>query len=180
MNKTSNIVLGITIGLVIGFITGYVLMNNNIVSLESEKETLVDEKNVLESQYSELLSDYDNLKLQELLFKENKKILADRSEGKLRIINMTASQYSFDPNLITVDLGDIVVLRIWSTLDRQSGFSGHGFALTEWYIDEFLPKDTWTTIIFVADKLGEFYFGCQIPCGIEHSDMIGKIIIQEP
>ncbi len=177
MNRISNIVFGAVLGLIIGIITGFFLMNANLDSLKIENDSLVNENIELESTYSNLLSDYQDLKLQEIMFTREKKILTDRSEGRLRVINMTASQFEFTPDLIEADFGDIIVLRIWSTLDRESGYGKHGFALIDWFIDETLPKDTWTTIIFVADKQGEFYFGCQHNCGTDHANMLGRIII---
>lgn len=180
MARLLNVVFGVSIGLILGFIVGYVITSGNIVILESENDALSVENEDLESRYSELLSDYDYLKNQEIRFSRENKMLTDRSPGRLRIINMTAEQYKYTPDLITVDLGDIVVLRIWSTLNRESGFGEHGFALNDWYINERLPEDTWTTIIFVADNPGEHYYWCSRDCGKDHPDMLGRIIIEAP
>jgi nitrous oxide reductase len=93
---------------------------------------------------------------------------------------MTASQWKFNPDKIEVDLGDIVILRIWSVIDQDINFGEHGFALHGWYIDARLPENTLSTIIFLADKPGEFNFWCSRPCGADHNDMFGSLIIREP
>lgn len=177
MGKILNIVGGASIGLFVGIIVVYAISSGNISNLQVEIDDIDTEKKDLEVIYSDLLTEYEDLKRQQFLFSREKKILTDNSLAPLKVFNITAAQYEFTPDLIEVDLGDIVVLRIWSTLDKHSGYTKHGFLINPWLIDEDLPEKTWTTIIFVADKPGEHYFVCSRDCGVDHVDMVGRLIV---
>ena len=85
--------------------------------------------------------------------------------------NMTASRFSFDPDTITVNKGDHVVLHITST------DTTHGFSLATYDIIETLPPGETKTIKFTVDKAGEFNFFCSVFCGSGHADMRGKLIV---
>lgn len=93
------------------------------------------------------------------------------SGGEVKVIDIVAKQWSFDPDTIEVNLGDQVLLHIES-IDVT-----HGFAIPEFGINERLRPQEDIHIEFVADKKGSFGFFCSIPCGSGHGKMKGQIIV---
>ncbi|MGH9430165.1 MAG: cupredoxin domain-containing protein [Terriglobia bacterium] len=87
-------------------------------------------------------------------------------------INMTAKKYEFDPSTITVKQGERVKLVI-TALDRE-----HGFKLAAFDINEKLPKGKPVTVEFTASKPGTFKFNCSVFCGMGHSRMKGKLVVE--
>ncbi len=85
---------------------------------------------------------------------------------------MTASQWKFEPNAITVKQGDTVRLQIKS-IDVT-----HGFNLPAFGVNEQLDAGKTATIEFVADKKGTFAFSCSVVCGAGHSGMAGKLVVE--
>jgi len=100
-----------------------------------------------------------------------------KSDRKVREFDMVAKQFTYEPNTITVDKGDIIVINI------VSEDVPHSFTLPDLGyqndigINELLVPGKEVTIEFIADKKGEFVFGCDVACGSGHSDMLGKIIV---
>ena len=92
--------------------------------------------------------------------------------SNVKEFTMTARQWSFDPGTITVNKGDRVKLTITS-VDVD-----HGFALSDFKINEMLEPGKPVTVEFVADKTGTFTFYCSVPCGSGHRDMAGKLIVK--
>ena len=100
------------------------------------------------------------------------------TESKVQEFDMTVSQFTYDPATIVVDEGDTVVLRITST-DVPHSFTLPDFgSASEGGINEFLSPGETVTVEFVADKAGEFVFGCDVVCGTGHTDMLGKLIVK--
>ena len=95
-----------------------------------------------------------------------------QSETGVRIIQMTAKRYGFDPNVINVKQGEKVRLII-TALDRD-----HGFKLAAYDINQILKKGDATTIEFTADKAGTFTFRCSEYCGLGHLRMKGKLVVE--
>lgn len=91
---------------------------------------------------------------------------------QLKVISITAKQWSFDPNPIKVKKGDLVRLEITS-IDVA-----HGFALPDFNIDEVLEPGKKVSVEFLADKTGSFPFFCSISCGRGHYDMSGMLIVE--
>jgi cytochrome c oxidase subunit 2 len=87
--------------------------------------------------------------------------------------DITAKQWEFEPSTITVKKGDTVKLTITS-LDVD-----HGFALNEFNVNERLVAGETVEVAFTADKAGEFTFFCNVFCGSGHSQMNGKLIVEE-
>jgi cytochrome c oxidase subunit 2 len=87
--------------------------------------------------------------------------------------NMTAKQWEFIPNTITVNKGDTVVLHI------ESVDVDHGFAISEFGVDEFLAPGKTVDITLFADKSGTYTFYCNVYCGSGHGSMSGKLIVEE-
>ena len=84
---------------------------------------------------------------------------------------MTARQWEFTPSTITVNKGDLVKLSIRS-LDVS-----HGIALPEFGVNAVLTRGQETNVEFVADKQGVYSFFCSVQCGIGHSNMRGRLIV---
>ncbi len=91
----------------------------------------------------------------------------------VRVINVTADNFKFTPNIITVKKGEKVVVHL-SDANGVHGFGSKdlGFNVT---INPGETKD----VTIPTDKAGTFSFRCTVPCGPGHMDMTGQIIIQE-
>jgi heme/copper-type cytochrome/quinol oxidase subunit 2 len=87
-------------------------------------------------------------------------------------IKMTAKKYEFDPSTVTVKQGQHVKLVI-TALDRD-----HGFELKAFHINRHLKKGVPTTVEFTADRPGTFPFKCSDFCGLGHSRMKGKLVVE--
>jgi len=91
--------------------------------------------------------------------------------GEIKEFTLTAKQWEFSPNTITVNEGDNVRLLI------KSVDVTHGFALLDFAVNEQLQAGQTTTVEFVAHKSGTFPFWCSVKCGRGHGDMRGKLIV---
>jgi cytochrome c oxidase subunit II len=96
----------------------------------------------------------------------------DVSAG-FREFKMTAKNYDFDPNVITVKKGEKVRLFITAT-DRD-----HGIKIERYDINQVVKKGQTATIEFTADKAGTFEFKCSVYCGMGHRKMKGKLVVEE-
>jgi heme/copper-type cytochrome/quinol oxidase subunit 2 len=95
--------------------------------------------------------------------------------GVVQEFTMTAESFKFVPDVIEVNPGDTVVIRIQG-LDEGRG-NGHGFAVSDFNVNEQIGKDKTVTIEFIADKKGTFTFACSVPCDSGHATMKGKLVI---
>lgn len=77
------------------------------------------------------------------------------------------------PDIIRVNQGDKVVLRL------TSGDVVHGLALPAFGVmeDDIYPGK-FTTVEFVADKVGTFPFFCTVICSPRHAQMKGELIVE--
>lgn len=94
------------------------------------------------------------------------------NSGEIKEFTMTAKQWKFEPNTITVNQGDLVRLKITS-IDVA-----HGIAIPGYRINEYLSPGQTISIEFTADRKGTFPFACSVSCGVGHSGMSGKIIVK--
>lgn len=85
---------------------------------------------------------------------------------------ITATQWSFSPNTITVKQGDTVRLRVTS-LDVP-----HGILIDGYNINKVLNPNETVMFEFVADKKGTFNFRCSVQCGAGHPTMTGRLIVE--
>jgi len=90
----------------------------------------------------------------------------------VKMFEIKAKKYIFEPNTIRVNRGDKVILNILST-DRA-----HGIGIKAFNIKSLLPKEKSVTIEFTADKKGEFPIVCTKFCGWKHSKMKGQLIVE--
>jgi nitrosocyanin len=94
--------------------------------------------------------------------------------GKEVVVEMTAKQWEFNPNTVTVKKGDRVKLVITSQ-DVTHGFSLPDFGVSSVLLE---PGQA-TNVEFTADKTGDFTFRCSNFCGTGHSGMTGKLVVTE-
>ncbi|MGA7161765.1 MAG: cupredoxin domain-containing protein [Bacteroidota bacterium] len=87
-------------------------------------------------------------------------------------VNVTAESYKFTPEVIRVNAGTLVTLKI------KSIEGTHGFQLGAFGIDERLDENELKLIEFYASKKGEYRFRCSHLCGIGHLGMTGKVIVE--
>jgi cytochrome c oxidase subunit 2 len=91
---------------------------------------------------------------------------------EIETIDVTASQFQFEPGIITVVEGDRVRLRLRSA-DRT-----HGIGIKAFRVKTLIPKTgEIVTVEFVADRVGTFDIVCSEYCGAGHSAMKGRLIV---
>ena len=106
-----------------------------------------------------------------------------------QVIEMTAKRYDFEPSPIRVKQGSKVQLKI-TTADREHGVKFNLFpdgaketgsaglifaAPQDCYKVE---KGSTTTVEFTAQTPGTYSFKCCVSCGMGHSRMKGKLIVE--
>lgn len=113
-------------------------------------------------------------------FNEESDVLEAEPETPAVEIQMVAKQWTYEPLEIVVNEGDNVVILVES-VDVPHSFTLPDFGTDEFGnpgINRFLAPNTTERIEFIADKKGEFVFGCDVVCGVGHADMLGKLIVQ--
>jgi cytochrome c oxidase subunit 2 len=90
-----------------------------------------------------------------------------------RVIQITAKNFQFSPDSITVKKGEPVVLEI-SSGDRKHGFSLRAFGVRS----DVLPGKV-SRIRFTPDKTGKFSFSCDVFCGDGHEEMTGTVVVTD-
>ena len=93
-------------------------------------------------------------------------------EKGIRVIEVKASKYKFDPDPIVVKLNEKVRLVV-ASIDVA-----HGLAISEFKVNLPVPAGKTETIEFVADKEGTFHVYCSVYCGQGHAQMKGSFIIK--
>lgn len=92
--------------------------------------------------------------------------------GETKEFEITAKNWEFVPDTITVNLGDMVDIHVTS-IDVT-----HGFYLPAFGINTRLEPNQEEDIEFIADKKGTFSFSCSVPCGSGHGGMSGQLIVK--
>ena len=95
--------------------------------------------------------------------------------GDVKQFSLTARQWEFDQTQLEVNTGDMVILNV-TGLDDGTG-TGHGFAISEYDIDEVIRVSETQTIQFIATRQGTFSFFCSVPCGSGHNTMRGTFVV---
>ncbi|KKL12190.1 hypothetical protein LCGC14_2538250, partial [marine sediment metagenome] len=94
------------------------------------------------------------------------------ASGETRNIELRAERYSYTPNIITVNKGDIIRLKLIST-DVT-----HGFYLDGYEINFFARPGENKEVVIKADRTGRFVFRCSNTCGEFHPYMIGLLKVE--
>lgn len=97
--------------------------------------------------------------------------LSGKVEDGVRVVEMTAFRYSYDPDTVVVKEGEPVKLVITSK-DVE-----HGFAIDAFRVSTMLPPQKAVSVEFTPNKTGEFTFHCTVYCGPGHADMTGKLTV---
>jgi len=91
---------------------------------------------------------------------------------EVRTIDVIASNFKFEPSIISIAQGEKVRLRLRSA-DRN-----HQFAIKGFRVKALIPKTgEAVTVDFVADRAGTFEFTCAEYCGTGHSGMKGRLVV---
>ena len=91
---------------------------------------------------------------------------------EVRTIDVIASNFKFEPSIISIAQGEKVRLRLRSA-DRN-----HHFAIKGFRVKALIPKTgEAVTVDFVADRAGTFEFTCAEYCGTGHSGMKGRLVV---
>jgi cytochrome c oxidase subunit 2 len=95
--------------------------------------------------------------------------------GKLvdgvRVINITARRFEFEPSTVVVREGERV--RLLAT----SADVTHGLAIADYGVNATLEPEKTQTIEFTADKPGKHDFQCSVYCGSGHGRMRGELVV---
>lgn len=99
-------------------------------------------------------------------------ILCSTAWAEERLIEIKAKKFSYTPNIVKVDRGDEVTIRLISE-DVTHGFylDGHG-------IEMHAHPGEDGSVTFVAKKTGRFNFRCSITCGEFHPFMVGYLVVR--
>ncbi len=87
-------------------------------------------------------------------------------------LHITAKQFAYDPNVITVNKGDHVHL-VLTSLDVT-----HGFSLPAFNVNTQIVPGQDSIVDFVADQSGTFDFRCSVVCGAGHAGMTGQLVVK--
>jgi nitrosocyanin len=95
------------------------------------------------------------------------------SDSYVKKFVVKAFRFGYDPDILVVNQGDIVVI----TIEAQDAV--HGFYIEDYEVrqDNIVPG-TPQTVSFVADKVGMFRIHCSTICGSLHPFMMGQLIVQ--
>jgi cytochrome c oxidase subunit 2 len=89
-----------------------------------------------------------------------------------RFFEIKAKKFSYSPNIIKVNKGDLVRIRLISEDVTHGLFlDGYGLNTTTYPGQEGYLE-------FIADKPGRFSFRCSVTCGEFHPYMIGYLIVE--
>ncbi len=102
---------------------------------------------------------------------ENPK-LSGKIENGIRVVEVKASRYKFEPDQIVVKLGEKVRLVVTAT------DAAHGLAISEFKVNISVPAGETRSVTFIADKQGKFNAHCIVYCGPGHSDMQASFVVK--
>jgi len=112
------------------------------------------------------------------------------SNGSTKVIEVSAKKYEFDPAEIHVKKGTRVELKVHS-VDKTHGIklsltpegsnekSSPGLIFDKPDDNGKVEKDQDQILDFVAQQPGTYEFKCAKVCGIHHSKMKGKLIVED-
>jgi cytochrome c oxidase subunit 2 len=93
------------------------------------------------------------------------------SSATERIVQVTARRFTYNPDVIDLELGVPVVIELTS-LDRD-----HGFAVPDLGLRMDVEPGKTARVRVVPDKVGIFAFHCDVFCGSGHEEMAGRIVV---
>jgi cytochrome c oxidase subunit II len=93
-------------------------------------------------------------------------------KSSVKSFEVTARNWEFTPEMITVNKGDTVKLSI------TSEDVDHGFTIPAFDVNERLTPGNTVDVEFVADQTGSFPFICSVYCGSGHKAMKGTLLVK--
>lgn len=103
----------------------------------------------------------------------NEKIVRN---GKTVEVWMTAIRSHFNPEHITVNEGDKVIMHLTNV--ERARDATHGFAIDGYNVNLSLEPGESDTVEFVADKVGVYPFYCTEFCSALHLEMMGYLLVE--
>jgi polyferredoxin len=97
--------------------------------------------------------------------------LTASASAEEKFFEVRAKKFSYDPNIIKVNKGDLVRIRLISE-DVH-----HGFFLDGYNIQTSAYPGKEGSLEFIANKTGRFSFRCSVTCGDFHPYMIGYLYV---
>jgi cytochrome c oxidase subunit II len=95
----------------------------------------------------------------------------------VRVIEIKATKFDFDPELIIVNKGERIKLVVIAE-DIPHGFEIEGYTIPEYDIDTVIRPGIPLELEFTAERMGVWEFICTIYCGFSHSEMKGTFVIR--
>ena len=92
--------------------------------------------------------------------------------AEARLIEINASRFLYTPNIIRVNRGDEITIRL------TSEDVTHGFFLDGYGVETNVAPGESGSITFVVDKTGRVNFRCSVTCGEFHPFMVGYLVVQ--
>lgn len=89
-----------------------------------------------------------------------------------RFIELHARKFAYEPNIIRVQKGDTVTIRL------VSEDVSHGFYLDGYELEMHVAPGGAAELTFVADRTGKYTFRCSVTCGEFHPYMAGNLIVE--
>lgn len=96
---------------------------------------------------------------------------ATASLAEEKFFEIKAKKFSYTPNIIKVNKGDTVKIRLISE-DVH-----HGFYLDGYAVETSAYPGQEGSVKFIADKTGRFSFRCSVTCGEFHPYMVGYMVV---
>lgn len=98
---------------------------------------------------------------------------AQPADSYVKKFNVKAFRFGYDPDVLVVNQGDIVVI----TIEAQDAV--HGFYIEDYEVrQDFIVPGSPETVSFVADRMGMFRIHCSTICGSLHPFMMAQLIVQ--
>lgn len=99
--------------------------------------------------------------------------LSGEMQDGVRVVEVAARRYKFDPETIVLKKGQPTRLLI------TSEDVTHGFDIEGMDIDVKLPPHQTQTVELTPEQAGEHHFHCSVYCGPGHDQMHGTIVVRE-
>ena len=98
--------------------------------------------------------------------------LSGNVQDGVRVVEVAARQFEFEPATNTVQQGEKVRLEV------TSQDVTHGIGIEDFGIDQMLPPNETKTVTFTAGEPGTHHFHCSVFCGPGHNRMHGEIVVR--
>lgn len=93
-------------------------------------------------------------------------------DANVKVVSVTARQWAFSPDTITLQLGVPVILELTST------DVAHGFNLPDLGVRADVLPGMKSRVRVQPDKPGVFNFHCDYYCGSGHEGMQGQVVVE--